>query len=57
MRVSQDAVSATDLVPKRIRFFLQQNLPRIVLFLDDRFYDLAQAADDLLFLFAKRRLI
>ena len=50
-------VCATDLIPKRVRFFLDQHLTRVVFLLDDRLDDLGQAADDLVFLFAKRGLI
>ena len=57
MRKCKHAVCATDLVPQSIRFFLDQNLARVVFLLDDGLDDFGQPGDNLLFFFAKRRLI
>ena len=35
MSISEHAVGPTDLIPERIRFFLDQNLPRVVFLFDD----------------------
>src|SRR5947209_14846965 len=55
--ISQNAVSATDLIPQGVRLLLNQDLPRVVLLLDDRLDHFAESRDNLVFLFAERGLI
>ena len=57
MREGEHAIRATDLVPQRVRFSLDQHLPGIVFLLDDRLDDFAEAAHDLVFFFAERGLV
>ena len=57
MRVSKHSIGATDLVPERVRLFLDQHLPCVVFLFDDRFNHLAQARDDLVLFFAEGGLV
>jgi len=57
MRISQNTIGAPDLIPKRAGFFLEQNLSRVVFFLDNCLNHFAQTIDDVFLLLAERGLI
>src|SRR2546430_681838 len=57
MSISEQAVGPADLIPQCIWPFLNQNLTRVLLFLDDGLDYLVQACDDLLLFFTKSGLI
>src|SRR5947208_1501973 len=57
VRVCQNPIGATDLVTKRVRLYLEQNLPHVMFLFDDRFNYFAQTIDDLVLFLAKGGLI
>ena len=57
MRVREHPVSTPNLVPERVRFFLDQHLPGVVFLFDDRFNHFAQARDDLVLFFPQGGLV
>ena len=57
MRVRENPIRAADLVPERLRFFLNQHLPSIMLLFDDRLDHLGQSTNDVIFLFPEGGLV